>query len=126
MDRYKDIESLSDNLSLVIEEQKRSLENKMKRLEMEKAEFERVQAELKKRYDIPENVIELNVSGKKMACLKSTLTKANGSMLQAMFSGLHPITKVIKTLYLKKKNQFSRIKKEELSLIATPNTLRIF
>jgi len=38
-------------------------------------------------------VIDLNVGGEVMSTFKSTLTRIKDSMLAAMFSGLHPITK---------------------------------
>jgi hypothetical protein len=51
-----------------------------------KNKFESEQKELKI-YEIKENVINLNVGGKKFSTLKSTLLKPRGSLLAALFSG---------------------------------------
>ncbi len=62
----------------------------------EKLAFEKNKEELRKKFQLPENIIELNVGGEIIDTLRATLIKVDGSMLQAMFSGLHPITKVTK------------------------------
>jgi len=48
---------------------------------------------MSKRYNVNDNVIELNVGGTHFTTYKSVLCKHKESMLAAMFSGRHPFTK---------------------------------
>ncbi|KAJ4458043.1 putative K+ channel tetramerization subfamily protein [Paratrimastix pyriformis] len=57
------------------------------------ARFEEIQKELERRFRIPEDVITINVGGRVFTTLKQTLLTQEDSMLAAMFSGRHPITK---------------------------------
>ena len=52
-----------------------------------KEKFEKEQIELSKKNLIKDTVIDLNVGGKHFTTLKKTLLKAEGTMLDAMFSG---------------------------------------
>jgi len=90
MKKFKDcVNSLEDSfneLSQDIEERYRKVDEKEKSLEFEKKE-------MAKRYHLEDGIIELNVGGKHFSTYKSTLCKVEGSMLEAMFSGRHPLTK---------------------------------
>jgi len=68
-------------------------------LEREKEEFEEMKKRLEDMYCSVEEVVDLNVGGTKFTTLRSTLMKYPGSMLEAMFSGRHRITKDKKDRY---------------------------
>jgi hypothetical protein len=54
--------------------------------------FESVKKEMEERYKINDSILHLNVGGGKFSTYKSTLCKFEGSMLEAMFSGRHPLS----------------------------------
>jgi BTB/POZ domain len=66
-----------------------SLEERIRKLELQSERHRNVidRAEFKKEEPSGKDVIHLNVSGKKIAVLRSTLTILEGSMLAARFSG---------------------------------------
>jgi len=59
----------------------------MKNFMKKEKKFEVELEESAKKYEIKERIVELNVGGKIFTTLKSTLLKAEGTMLGAMFSG---------------------------------------
>jgi len=71
----------------------KSIATEREELEREKEEFEEMKKKLEEMYYPVEEVIDLNVGGTKFTTLRSTLVKYPGSMLEAMFSGRHRITK---------------------------------
>jgi len=88
-----------DKVSLAIE--RASLEQKLMAklgeeivlFEAKKKEFEDMQQQLRTKYNDTSSIITLNVGGTLFTTLRTTLTKHPSSMLAAMFSGLHPITR---------------------------------
>eukprot|EP01080_Neovahlkampfia_damariscottae_P009231 gene9231-1317_t len=65
----------------------KDLEIEYEQFLLEKKKFEDEQKALSDKYQIKESVIELNIGGKHFTTLKSTLLRAEGTMLGAMFSG---------------------------------------
>ncbi|KAJ4458044.1 putative K+ channel tetramerization subfamily protein [Paratrimastix pyriformis] len=55
--------------------------------------FEKLQRECEKRFDLPENIITMNVGGRMFTTYKKVLLTQEDSMLAAMFSGRHPLSK---------------------------------
>jgi len=72
---------------------KKETEEDRKRLEQEKASFHKEKELMSQRYKIDDLIIELNVGGRDFTSFKTTLCKIEDSMLAAMFSGRHPLTK---------------------------------
>lgn len=68
-------------------------------LKVEKERWEKEKEEMAKRYSIEDNIIDLNVGGYHYTTYKSVLCKQEGSMLEAMFSGRHPVVKDNKDRY---------------------------
>jgi len=72
---------------------KMETEKDREKLEKEKANFHKEKELMSQRYKIDDTIIELNVGGTHFTSFKSTLCKEENSMLAAMFSGRHPLTK---------------------------------
>jgi len=72
---------------------KKETEEDRKILEQEKESFHKEKELMSQRYKIDDTIIELNVGGTHFTSFKTTLCKIEDSMLAAMFSGRHPLTK---------------------------------
>jgi len=84
VDRQRSMEKINREKEIILLQ----IQEERKKLEKEKNDFEHLKKSIESRF--PEsNVIALNVGGKKMTTLKSTLCKYQDSMLAVMFSGRH-------------------------------------
>jgi len=72
---------------------KEELENKTKRIDELTKKLHLEKGALSQRFPIKEDIIELNVGGTFFTTYKSTLTQYEGTLLEAMFSGRHPLAK---------------------------------
>jgi len=92
-------ESLDDLAALASQLQSRakivqqSLEREITQVQAEKSAWELEKQAMAERFVIKSNIIEVNVGGTVFTTFKSVLCKHSESMLAAMFSGRHPITK---------------------------------
>lgn len=73
-------------------------------LNNEREAFEEMKRKLESLYPINDDVVDLNVGGKRFSTLRTTLTKYPGSMLEAMFSGRHRFTQDRKGNYFIDRN----------------------
>eukprot|EP00698_Gefionella_okellyi_P019649 TRINITY_DN6054_c0_g1_i1.p1 TRINITY_DN6054_c0_g1~~TRINITY_DN6054_c0_g1_i1.p1 ORF type:complete len:376 (-),score=83.83 TRINITY_DN6054_c0_g1_i1:144-1271(-) len=83
----------SEALKQKEQESREQLEKERAEFADEKKAFEDMQAALKREFQDTSNVLTVDVGGTKFTTLRGTLRKHQDSMLAAMFSGLHPITK---------------------------------
>jgi hypothetical protein len=95
-----------DKLSqMAISLQKKSLDFKEEikreyiRFEEMKINYKKEQEIMKRRGKIDEEVVELNVGGETFTTFRSTLMKAENSMLSAMFSGKFTPGKLLSPLF---------------------------
>eukprot|EP01098_Paradermamoeba_levis_P015480 TRINITY_DN790_c0_g1_i2.p1 TRINITY_DN790_c0_g1~~TRINITY_DN790_c0_g1_i2.p1 ORF type:complete len:340 (+),score=80.11 TRINITY_DN790_c0_g1_i2:39-1022(+) len=77
----------------------KSLEESSQQVQKEKEQWEVEKQEMAAKFAIAEDILDLNVGGKKLTTYKSVLCEQPGSLLEAMFSGRHPITKDSKGRY---------------------------
>jgi len=77
-------------LKLAFEEEKHALAKEREKLELERKEFQQDTKDISKISKIPlDNVLSLNIGGKKITIKRSTLTQVKGSLLETMFSSSH-------------------------------------
>ena len=79
-------------LSKAVESAKKELLDEQKKLTTRTAKFEELKQKLIK-FPLEGDLVELNVGGRHFTTYQSTLCKYENSMLEAMFSGRHPLKK---------------------------------
>jgi len=87
----EDLGKCRQDILLGFDTERTLLELETKKLRKERKKFESMKKKLQQEYGTDAKIARLNVGGTYMDTLTSTLTKVEGSMLQAMFSGYHPI-----------------------------------
>lgn len=85
----EDFRVLADQLQDKISKAKMELETKLKAVSDAEEKLGKEKEEMAKRFPLKQEVVTLNIGGKKFSTYKSTLTKYPGSLLEAMFSGRH-------------------------------------
>jgi len=93
MSEEKTFESLLNKLTETAKDLQDYFKNEKNRVDLQIQSFNKAKSKIESIFTDTENVIELNVGGQVMTTLRSTLTKHPNSMLAAMFSGLHKLTK---------------------------------
>eukprot|EP01098_Paradermamoeba_levis_P015481 TRINITY_DN790_c0_g1_i3.p1 TRINITY_DN790_c0_g1~~TRINITY_DN790_c0_g1_i3.p1 ORF type:complete len:343 (+),score=100.80 TRINITY_DN790_c0_g1_i3:37-1029(+) len=93
MDEIDDIKKLAQSLEERAKKVQKSLEESSQQVQKEKEQWEVEKQEMAAKFAISENILDLNVGGKELTTYKSVLCKQPGSLLEAMFSGRHPIAK---------------------------------
>jgi len=93
-----------EKLQQMKEQHMKEIDTARRELDADIAQFEEMKKKLEAMYHDHNDVVDLNVGGQKFSTLRSTLTKYSGSMLDAMFSGRHPMTKDKKGNYFIDRN----------------------
>jgi len=75
------------------------LERELSDLTAQRLHLDHEKKVMGERFRISESIVELNVGGKHFTTFLSSLCKYEGSMLEAMFSGRHPLSKDAKGRY---------------------------
>jgi len=89
----QDFESLASAIHDKIEKARTELAAEKDQLAFAREKLDKEKEDLSKKYPVEETIIHLNVGGKHFSTYKTTLTRVEGTMLEALFSGRHPIAR---------------------------------
>eukprot|EP01126_Amoeba_proteus_P030736 TRINITY_DN3030_c0_g1_i2.p1 TRINITY_DN3030_c0_g1~~TRINITY_DN3030_c0_g1_i2.p1 ORF type:complete len:332 (+),score=19.94 TRINITY_DN3030_c0_g1_i2:95-1090(+) len=97
--RIEEVRSLAQQLEVRSKEVLEYIDSSLHSAKEEKQRWEEEKRVMSAKFKIDDNILELNVGGVHYTTYKSVLSQATGTLLEAMFSGRHPLAKDAKGRY---------------------------